>query len=121
MAAASASMAPAASDRTHPAVKLSPAPTMSTGPSTRTAGTSLWPRASLARTPRSPSVSSKAWPLRSSSLVARAETAFAAAEVALEAGDLGEYQKQIDLAAGYVAEANRIIAEAAAAITADSA
>jgi hypothetical protein len=54
-------------------------------------------------------------------LLARAETAFAAAEAALEAGDLGEYQKQIDLAAGYVAEANRIIAEAAAAITADSA
>ena len=54
-------------------------------------------------------------------LLARAETAFAAAEAALEAGDLGEYQKQIDLAAGYVAEANRLIAEAAAAITADSA
>jgi uncharacterized membrane protein (UPF0182 family) len=54
-------------------------------------------------------------------LLGRAESAFAAAEQALEAGDLGEYQKQIDLAAGYVAEANRIIAEAAAAITADSA
>jgi uncharacterized membrane protein (UPF0182 family) len=48
-------------------------------------------------------------------LLARAETAFDAAEQALMDGDLAEYQKQIDLAARYVADANRIIAEAAAA------
>jgi len=55
-------------------------------------------------------------------LLARAQSAFDAAQVALLDGDLAEYQKQIDLAAGFVDEANRIIAEAAlAAAAADSA
>jgi uncharacterized membrane protein (UPF0182 family) len=55
-------------------------------------------------------------------LLARTQSAFDAAQVALLDGDLAEYQKQIDLAAGFVDEANRIIAEAAlAAAAADSA
>ncbi|MEN8042034.1 MAG: UPF0182 family protein [Actinomycetota bacterium] len=47
-------------------------------------------------------------------LLARAQLAFDAADAALSNGDLAEYQKKIDEAAGYVAEANRIIAAAAA-------
>ena len=54
-------------------------------------------------------------------LLARAQLAFDAADAALQNGDLAEYQKKIDEAAGYVAEANRIIAEAAAAAAGDSA
>jgi hypothetical protein len=48
-------------------------------------------------------------------LLARAEVAFDLADEALQNGNLAEYQKQVDIAAGYVDEANRIIAEAVAA------
>ncbi len=51
-------------------------------------------------------------------LLARAEAAFDLADQALQNGNLAEYQKQIDIAAGHVEEANRIIAEAAAAAAA---
>ena len=47
-------------------------------------------------------------------LLARAEVAFDLADEALVNGNLAEYQKQVDIAAGYVEEANRIIAEAVA-------
>jgi hypothetical protein len=48
-------------------------------------------------------------------LLARAQLAFDAADRALVAGDLAEYQKRVDEAAAYIAQANRIIAEAAVA------
>jgi len=48
-------------------------------------------------------------------LLARAQLAFDAADQALVAGDLAEYQKRVDEAAAYIAQANRIIAEAAVA------
>jgi uncharacterized membrane protein (UPF0182 family) len=57
-----------------------------------------------------------------SELLSRAQLAFDAADDALLNGDLAEYQKKVDEAAGYVAEANRLIAEAAvAAASGDSA
>ncbi len=48
-------------------------------------------------------------------LLNRAQLAFDAADDALLNGDLAEYQRKVDEAAGYVAEANRLIAEAAVA------
>ena len=51
-------------------------------------------------------------------LLNRAQLAFDAAEDALLNGDLAEYQKKVDEAAGYVAEANRLIADAAIAAAA---
>lgn len=56
-------------------------------------------------------------------LLARAQLSFDAADEALLNGDLAEYQKKVDEAAAYIAEANRIIAAAAvaAAEAADSA
>lgn len=53
-------------------------------------------------------------------LLARAQAAFDLAEQALQDGNLAEYQKQINIASGYVAEANRIIAEAALAAAGDT-
>ena len=53
-------------------------------------------------------------------LLARAQLAFDAADAALRNGDLAEYQRKIDEAAGYVADANQIVAEAAAAAAADA-
>jgi hypothetical protein len=47
-------------------------------------------------------------------LLARAQVAFDLAEQALQNGNLAEYQKQINIAANLVQEANRIIAEAVA-------
>ena len=53
-------------------------------------------------------------------LLARAQLAFDAADQALANGDLAEYQKKVDEAAGYIAEANRIIAAAAAEAAANA-
>jgi uncharacterized membrane protein (UPF0182 family) len=53
-------------------------------------------------------------------LLARAEVAFDLADQALLNGNLAEYQKQVDIAAGYVDDANRIIADAVTATTGDT-
>jgi hypothetical protein len=47
-------------------------------------------------------------------LLGAAEVAFDQADEALRAGDLAEYQKRVDEARGYIEDANRIIAQAAA-------
>ncbi|GMQ94252.1 MAG: UPF0182 family protein [Acidimicrobiia bacterium] len=48
-------------------------------------------------------------------LLALAEGAFDDADTALRNGDLAEYQRKVDQARGYIEDANRIIADAAAA------
>jgi hypothetical protein len=53
-------------------------------------------------------------------LLAAAQIAFDEAEAALRAGDLATYQEKVDEARGLVAEANRIIIAAAAAIAGDA-
>jgi hypothetical protein len=53
-------------------------------------------------------------------LLAAAQIAFDEAEAALRAGDLATYQEKVDEARGLVAEANRVIIAAAAAIAGDA-
>ncbi|MEE8456817.1 MAG: UPF0182 family protein [Acidimicrobiia bacterium] len=54
-------------------------------------------------------------------LLGAAATAFDQADEALRGGDLAEYQKRVDEARGYIQDANRIIAQAAANAADDSA
>lgn len=54
-------------------------------------------------------------------LLGAAATAFDQADEALRGGDLAEYQKKVDEARGYIQDANRIIAQAAANAADDSA
>lgn len=54
-------------------------------------------------------------------LLGAAATAFDQADEALRGGDLAEYQKKVDEARGYIQDANRIIAQAAADAADDSA
>lgn len=54
-------------------------------------------------------------------LLGAAATAFDQADEALRGGDLAEYQKKVDEARGYIEDANRIIAQAAADAADDSA
>jgi hypothetical protein len=54
-------------------------------------------------------------------LLARADAALAEADIQLRAGNLAGYQAKVNEAKSYITEANRIILEAAAAITGEAA